>query len=219
MREADPLLSVGAARVAPVPPVPQFGQSRLLQALEAVLEPLVTVLSLWLLVWLVEGDLSPAWLIASIVMFALAFPGRRKLRLPAHKVVAGTLFTWAWTAGLLLAVGFASGHISEFSPVVIAHTMWFVPAAQLAAHWALRRAAPHLVRLQGPALRAVVVGMNEQGCLLADRLGTAADTGIEMVGYFDDRTTDRQHGADRHRWLGRLSEIGAYVKTHQIQLI
>jgi putative colanic acid biosynthesis UDP-glucose lipid carrier transferase len=218
MREADPL-SVGAARVPTVAAVPQFGQSRLLQALEAMLEPLVTVLSLWLLVWLIEDDLRPAWLIASILVFALAFPGRRQLRLSPGKVVAGTLLAWLWTASLLMAVGFATGHIQEFNPVVIAHTLWFVPAAQLVTHWALRRAAPHLVRLQGPALRAVVVGMTEQGCLLADRLATSADTGVELLGYFDDRTSDRQRGADRHRWLGRLSEIGAYAKANQVQLI
>ena len=219
MREADTLLGAGAARVAPVPAVPQFGQSRLLQALEAMLEPLVTVLSLWFVVWLFEGDLSPAWLVASIVVFALAFPGRRMLRLPPRKVVTGTLLAWLWTAGLLITAGFATGHIGDFDPVVIAHMLWFVPAAQLAAHWGLRRAAPHLVRLQGPALRAVVVGMNEQGCLLADRLGTVADTGIDLVGYFDDRTEDRQHGKERHRYLGRLADIGAYVKANQIQLI
>jgi putative colanic acid biosynthesis UDP-glucose lipid carrier transferase len=97
--------------------------------------------------------------------------------------------------------------------------MWFAPAAQLASHWALRRAAPHLIRLQGPALRAVVVGMNEQGCMLADRLVTTTDTGIQFVGFFDDRPRGRQHGSDRHRHLGHLSEVAGYVKDHRIDLI
>ncbi len=219
MREADPMMAVAAPHVPPIPRVPMLGQNRLLQALEAVLEPLVTVLSLWFLVWFFEDDLGPAWMIASIVVFALAFPGRRQLRLSPGRVVAGTLLSWLWIAGLLLAMGFATGQMSLFEPAVVVNWLWFAPVAQLATHWALRRAAPHLVRLQGPALRAVVVGMNEQGCSLADRLAAAADAGIELVGFFDDRTPDRQHGRDRHRHLGRLAEIAGFVKSNRINLI
>ncbi len=216
----EPLLRVPAP---PAPPsaaaVTALAQSRLLLALEAILEPLVTVLSLWLLVWLIEGELTPSWLVASVVAFALAFPGRSLLRSPPDRVFFSILLAWGWTSGLLLAMGFATGHIYLFSTTVVVNWLWFAPAAQLVAHWALRAAAPHLVRLQGPPLRAVVVGMNEQGCSLADRLAADCYSGIELVGFFDDRVPDRQFGRDRHRLLGRLSEIASFVKTHRVQLI
>jgi putative colanic acid biosynthesis UDP-glucose lipid carrier transferase len=213
LRAGVPLPLPSAASATPL------AQSRLLLALEAILEPLVTVLSLWLLVWIVEGDLTPAWLIASVVAFALAFPGRSLLRSPPDRVVVSTLLSWGWIAGLLLAMGFATGHIYDFSAAVVVNWLWFAPVAQLLSHWALRTAAPHLVRLQGPPLRAVVVGMNEQGCSLADRLAGASFAGIELVGFFDDRTPDRQHGADRHRLLGRVSDIADFVKANRVQLI
>jgi putative colanic acid biosysnthesis UDP-glucose lipid carrier transferase len=216
MPEAEPVMTVGAS---PAARAPALGQSRLLLALEAIVEPLVTVLSLWLLVWQFEGELTALWLTASVIAFALAYPGRPLLRLPPERVFVSILLSWGWTAGLLLAMGFATGHIDQFAPVVVVNWLWFAPASQLAAHWALRKAAPHLVRLQGPPLRAVVVGMNEQGCSLADRLVGAGDTGIEMVGFFDDREPERQHGRERHRLLGRLSDIAAYVKTHRVHLI
>jgi putative colanic acid biosysnthesis UDP-glucose lipid carrier transferase len=220
MPEAKPAFHV---HVPPPPPsaaaATALAQSKLLLALEAILEPGVTVLSLWILVWLFEGDLTPAWLVASIVAFALAFPGRSLLRSPPDRVFLSILLAWGWTAGLMLALGFATGHIYEFNTKVVVHWLWFAPAMQLAAHWGLRLAAPHLVRLQGPPLRAVVVGMNEQGCSLADRLNAAPYSGIELVGFFDDRTPDRQHGADRHRLLGRITEIADYVKANRVQLI
>ena len=219
MPEVDPLLGVRPSWLPPFPSVPQLGRSGLLQTLEVLLEPVVAVASIWLLACLAEGEVRPAWLIASIVVFALGFPGRRQLRLPARKVVVRTVLAWLWTAGLLLGMGFATGHIETFNPVVIAHSLWFVPVAQLGAHWALRVAAPHLVRLEGPALRAVVVGMNEQGCLLADRLAAASDAGIQLVGFFDDRTPDRQHGVERHRRLGSLADIAGYVKKNPTHLI
>lgn len=216
MREAESAIHVTAPAI---PSLPALGHNRLLLALEAVLEPLVTVLSLWVLVWRFEGELTALWLTASVVAFALAFPGRSLLRLPPDRVLLSILLAWFWTAGLLLAMGFATGYIAEFNSAVVVHWLWFAPASQLAVHWALRKAAPHLVRLQGPPLRAVVVGMNDQGCALADRLAGAGDTGIELVGFFDDRTPDRQRGRERHRLLGRLEEIATYVKLHRVHLI
>src|SRR6185369_7168045 len=117
--------------------VSELGESRLLHAVEAILEPVVTVLTLWLLVWFFENELTPSWLIASVVVFALAFPGRAQLRLPLDQVFVGTLLAWSWTAGLLLVMAFATGHIQEFSRAVVLNWLWFAPAAQLLVHWGL----------------------------------------------------------------------------------
>ena len=220
MRDADRVMHVPMPAAMPsAAAAAALAQSRLLTALETALEPLVTVFSLWVLVWIFEGELTSSWMIASVVAFALAFPGRSLLRAPPDRVMISILLAWGWTAGLLLAMGFATGHIHEFSAVVVVNWLWFAPAAQLATHWALRSAAPHLVRLQGPSLRAVVVGMNDQGCSLADRLANTPYTGVQLLGFFDDRTPDRQVGRERHHMLGRISEIASYVKAHRVQLI
>jgi putative colanic acid biosynthesis UDP-glucose lipid carrier transferase len=221
MPEAKSVL--GGLHVPPPPPsaaaATALAQNRLLLAVEAILEPVITVLTLWFLVWLFEGELGAKWLVASIVAFALSFPGRSLLRSPPDRVAINILLAWGWTAGLLLALGFATGHIYDFSAPIVVHWLWFAPATQLVAHWALRLAAPHVVRLQGPPLRAVVVGLNEQGCSLADRITSQPYAGIELVGFFDDRTPDRLYGGDRHRMLGRIADIASYVKTHRVQLI
>jgi putative colanic acid biosysnthesis UDP-glucose lipid carrier transferase len=220
MPEAKPVLGV---RVPPPPPsaaaATALAQSRLLLALEAILEPAIVVLSLWFLVWLLDGELNAGWLVASIVAFALSFPGRSLLRSPPDRVVFNILLGWGWTAGLMLALGFATDHIYDFPTMVIVHWLWFAPACQLVAHWGLRLAAPHLVRLQGPPLRAVVVGMNEQGASLADRITSAPYAGIELVGFFDDRTPERVYGSERHRMLGRIADIATFVKANRVQLI
>src|SRR5437763_12350522 len=119
----------------------------------------------------------------------------------------------------MLALGLSTGHIYAFSAPLVVTWLWFAPAMRLVAHWGLRLAAPHLVRLQGPPLRAVVVGMNEQGASLADRINSAPYAGIELLGFFDDRTPDRQHGAERHRMLGRIADIASFVKASRVQLI
>ncbi len=194
-------------------------ESRLLRWLDALIEPSMLVLSLWLLVWWFEGSVTPAWLVASVLAFALAYPGRTLLRAAPWQAVATLMFDWAWIAGLLLATAYATGYITQLSSAVVLNWLWFAPVAQVVGHWAFRKAAPHLVRLQGPPHKAVVVGLNEQGAWLADRLAQESDTGVELVGYFDDRIDGRHHGAGRHRYLGRLPDIAAYVKHHRIQLI
>ncbi|HYF20852.1 MAG TPA: undecaprenyl-phosphate glucose phosphotransferase [Ramlibacter sp.] len=230
MPEVERILAPVASAAAPavsVPPPPApalpgpavFSHSRLLRGFEAFVEPLVTVLSLWALVAFVEGRIESRWLVLSVLVFALSYPGRPQLRASAGRVVADTVLSWAWIAGLLFAMGYAVGHLDSFSREVVLHWLWVAPASQLAAHWALRQAAPTLVRLQGPPLRAVVVGMNEQGGSLADRLSMAHYTGVELLGFFDDRTPDRIHGRGRHRRLGQIREIAEYVKKHHVQLV
>jgi putative colanic acid biosynthesis UDP-glucose lipid carrier transferase len=229
MPEADPMLAgtsqgVAAGTAAPPPPpaLPGpavFSHNRLLRAFEAFLEPLATVASLWLLVLWVEGEITPRWLVVSIVAFALAYPGRPQLRASPARVVADTLLAWLWTVSLLVGMGYAVGHLEDFSRDVVLHWLWLAPCAQLLTHWGLRKAAPYIVQLQGPPLRAVVVGMNEQGGSLADRLTMSHYTGVELLGFFDDRTPDRIHGRGRYRMLGRIQEIADFVKKNNVQLV
>jgi putative colanic acid biosynthesis UDP-glucose lipid carrier transferase len=218
MPEFDPTLSAASAPAARLAQR-ATRESGLLQGLEAVLEPGVLVLSLWALVWTFDRQLEARWIIAAVVAFALAYPGRRRLPQAPGSVFAGVLFDWVWIAGLLLAMGFATGHIRSYDPEVVAHWLWVAPAAQLAAHWALRLGAPRLVRLQGPPRRAVVVGLNEQGRALADRLAATPWSDIELVGCFDDRRPDQPRGSKRHRYLGRMEDLPRYANAHRIDLI
>src|SRR3954464_8481414 len=123
-RQADPVLggavaaSAGAAPPPPPPTLPGpavFSHSRLLRAFEAFVEPLATVLSLWLLAWWFEGEVTPRWLVVAIVAFALVHPGRPQLRASPGRVVADTVLAWAWTSGLMVAMGYATGHLDDFS--------------------------------------------------------------------------------------------------------
>lgn len=219
MHEADRLFGAQVSSARPEVTASALSQSRILVFIEALLEPVILVLSLWLLVWLFKEPLTPLWLVVSVLAFALAFPGRSLLRLPPQRVMAKVLLAWGGISTLLLATGLATGHIRESSPVVVLNWLWFAPVAQLLSHWGLRVAAPHLLRLVGPPLRAVVVGLNEQGSTLADRLAAARYTGIELLGFFDDRTGTRHHIQRQHQMLGRLADIAGFAKVHRVQVI
>lgn len=196
-----------------------LGRSHLFIAIEAALEPLVLVFSLWALAFYFEGQVSPAYLILSVIVFSLSFPGTSQLRLPVGKAVLNIATHWLWIAGLLLLAGVATEYLYSLSVPVVGNWLWIAPVAQIAAHLGLRAAAPQLLKLQGPPRSAVIVGMNEQGVSLARHIAGSAYSGIELLGFFDDRSEERRGAQDEQGPIGKIDDLPAYVKQHRVQFI
>ena len=188
-------------------------------AVEAALEPVVLLLTLWGLAWRFEGSLPPAYLILSVLVFSLTFPGSSQLSFSAWRMVFNIVFNWFWIAGLLLLTGFATDYIYKFSGAAISNWLWLAPLAQIGAHLALRVGASQLLKLQGPPQRAVIVGMNDQGVSLANSIAGSAYSGIDLLGFFDDRGDKRRGVSANVRLVGGLEQLPAYVKANRVQLI
>src|SRR3982751_3058755 len=150
MAEANQLNSASAWLNQREPRSRGLGRSHLFTAVEAGLDPLVLVFSLWGLAFYYEGSVRPAYLILSLIVFSLTFPGSSQLRQPVWKVFSKIAFHWIWIAGLLLLTGYVTEYFHKFSMTVLSHWLWVAPAAQAGAHLALRAAAPQLLKLQGP---------------------------------------------------------------------
>lgn len=195
------------------------GRSYVFTVIEAALNPLVLVLSLWALAYRFEGAVHPGYLILAVIAFSLTFPGTSQLRLPVKKVIFNILFQWIWVAGLLLITGFVTDYFYQFSRAVVGHWLWVAPAAQLGAHLVLRAAAPQLVKLQGPPRTAVIVCMNHQGLSMARSISGSAYSGIELLGFFDDRGEERGIKQDEYPVVGKIDDLPAYVKQHKVQYV
>lgn len=196
-----------------------LGRSHLFTAIEAALDPFIFVVSLWVLALYFEGSVTPPYLILSVIVFSLTFPGTSQLRLPLRKVLFNVTFQWLWVAGLLLLIGSATGYFREFPMRVIGNWLWVAPLAQVAGHLTLRIAAPQILKLQGPPRGAVIVGVNDQGVSLAREIADSAYSGIELLGFFDDRGEDRQAAKSGHPLIGRIDDLPEYVKKHRVQSI
>ncbi len=245
MAEANPTFSAStaSARQAQGP----LGNN-MLSALEAILDPAILTLSLWLVSAGIEGQPLPPYLILGVIVFSITFPGASRLQFSIKRLIFDVLYSWFWVALLLFFLGFATGYIAEFSSHALTTWLWVAPMSQIGAHLVLRAAAPYLLMLQGPAQRAIIVGMNEQGMALAGRIHETRYSRIELSGFFDDRSQDRlyeavrgareathgatqrvtqeygglreaQHEAQRGRLLGRLRELPDFVKENRIQFI
>ena len=166
-----------------------------------------------------EGGLSGAFLILSVIVFSITFPGTSRLNKPWLPLVGSVLVNWTWTAGLLVLTGLATGYQREFPREAILSWLVIAPIAQLGAHVLFRLSAPFLITRQGPPRRAIIVGMNEQGVALAGRVGETPYSRIEFTGFFDDRNLKRLDASGDYRMLGPLAELPQFVREKNIQLI
>jgi putative colanic acid biosysnthesis UDP-glucose lipid carrier transferase len=196
-----------------------LGRSHLFTGIEAALDPLIFVFSLWALAFYMEGAVAPGYLILSVIVFSLTFPGTSQLRLPVRKLLFNVTFQWVWIAGLLLLTGLATGYFYDFSMRVLGNWLWVAPLAQVAGHLSLRAAAPQLLKLRGPAQGAVIVGVNDQGVSLARQITGSAYSGIELLGFFDDRGEDRRAAGGGHPLIGKIDDLPDFVKKHRVQSI
>jgi putative colanic acid biosynthesis UDP-glucose lipid carrier transferase len=198
---------------------PPLGKDNLLSVFEIGLEPFVLVMSLWGVALYFDGELSAPYLILTVLLFAITFPGTPRLGMALWQIVGAVAVSWAWTASLLVLTGYATGYEREFSRHVMLTWLVVAPFAVIAGHLLLRLCAPALVRLQGKPRRAIIVGMNSQGVALASRVGETPYTRIELYGFFDDRDLDRLDASSDYRMIGKLSELSKFVREKDIQLI
>ena len=205
---------------------PALSDSGVLRAVDLLLEPLLHVLALWAAAVWVQGRIDLAWMGLAVLVFALSCPGRSRLREAWPRAALGVVEDVLGLLCVIWAAAWLGGLAQGSALQVLLRWTSLTLGGQLAAAALLRQGAPWLVRLQGPPLRAVVAGLNAQGRLLAQRLAVSRESGLQLVGCFDDRQDERPADAKERqaplplpRLLGRLSQLPAYVKTHRIHRI
>ena len=196
-----------------------LAKDNLLSIFESILQPTALVLSLWGLSFYFEGELPPSYIILSVLVFALTFPGRSRLQNTYPMVVLDVFLNWAWFAGLLFLTGFATGYLREFSQKALLAWVWLAPLSELGGWLLLRTFAPILLRLQGPVQRALIVGVNEQGVALANQIALSPYCRIQVCGFADSRSTERITAKTPHSVLGKISDLTHLIKSHNIQQI
>ncbi|MBW2161536.1 MAG: hypothetical protein JRH14_16470, partial [Deltaproteobacteria bacterium] len=121
---------------------------------------------------------------------------------------------WAgWFIGVvpvLLFLLFLSKRSEEFSRVIV--SSWFVLAPFLVSVWrTMTTVWLRELRARGYNTRgAAIVGMTELGEQLALQMQTMPSLGLEVYGYYDDRTDDRCHPIPESlgQRAGSLSDVG-----------
>ena len=195
-----------------------LGQSNVLGALDRLVCPTAQIAALWLAVFIWNGSVQAPYVMLSLLVFALTFPGNPRLLSQRRALLFDVLFNWLWVALLLALGGYFTGYLEDFSRPVLLTWLCLAPLTDLGASVLLRMAAPALLRLQGPGPRAIVVGMNGQGLALANKLSTSPFSRTDFLGFVDGRSAERL-GDTRFRLLGTLEGLHAVMQRDNVQVI
>lgn len=196
-----------------------LGRNNLIHMTEALLDPLALTLSIWGVGLFFEQELTAPYLILSLLAFSLTFPGQSRLQMTLRRSIFDIVTAWLFIAALILFFGYATRSLTLFSSDAITHWLWVTPLTQAIAHIAFRLTMPALLALQGSRRRAVIVGMNEQGLALADRIACSPYSNIELLGFFDDRAEERIVKTANWSITGKMGELAQYAKEQKVQLI
>ncbi len=215
----DAPVALPPASVKPAVRTSTLGNDNLLSQFEAFVGPVAYVFSLWALSHYFEGAILPQYLVLSLVTFAISFPGTARLQASVASLAGESVINWAWTASLLLLMGWVTGYTSAFSERVLYTWLWLAPLSKFGSALAIRRMAPLLLSWQGPAQRALIVGMNEQGLALANGITASLYSRIKLIGFVDNRSPERLDTNNCYKLLGKHEQLAHIVRDHNIKLI
>ncbi|BCM24230.1 undecaprenyl-phosphate glucose phosphotransferase [Methyloradius palustris] len=197
-----------------------IARDNILFIIEAFLQPVTIVLALWGLYYHFYGELTPLCLTLSLILFLLNFPAHSNIHDPDLESISNVLISWFSIAGFILVFGWFTEYIGLFSVKAIVCWLLVTPVFQLFAILLLRLAAPIIIKLQGPAKRSVIVGINEQGLALAASIAKDQYSTTKLIGFFEDRELDRVPKLPSNTsHLGAISSVASYVKENRIDSI
>jgi len=189
------------------------------RAIESFLDPVVAIALLFAVAGSHGERFGPPYVIVALVTFSLTFPGDFYLRDTTLRMVRKTVWSWLFTATVLMAFGFASGYVHYFPREIV--TIWLagLPAVWLITRCGARALLPHLMALKPYRRKAVVVGCNEIGLRLAREFAHNPFHGVAFSGFFDDRERERLDGIGESPILGTLNQLATFVKETSVDHI
>ena len=189
-----------------------------------LLDPFMIWGMLILLAWIYDETFTGYYLVLMIITFFISsyvyeqtniYRTWRNGNLLVY--ISDTLIGWGIIISILMFLGYATRLTYRFSEEVI--MAWFIAtplmliASHLAVHWIATSK-----RRRGKTCSVVIVGANEVGQNLVERIAEYPYLLMEARGFFDDRNASRRIQGNIPL-LGAVSEVASYVRQHNIEMI
>lgn len=197
----------------------------LISFFQRVLDPLIIMGTLYLLSVLGGTPFTGYSLVLMILAFFISSsvfqyvdPYRtwRSGRMLAY--ARDVLVGWAVTVLILIFLGSATGLAFHYDRDLVLGWFLLTPFVLLASHLAARRLIADPGR-GGEVRSVVIIGANDASLKFAATVERNPNLFMQVCGFFDDRTDDRWPETMREPMLGRMADIAAYVRTHNIKMI
>lgn len=128
------------------------------------------------------------------------------------------LIAWAIVVGILLALDMATGLGDEYGKQMLLVWIFLTPILLFISQSGVR-AYLEALRKDGRIRRAVIVGANDLGCKLADRIHHQRSLMVRVDAFFDDRLDERCDAKLLPIVAGGLKGVADYVTKFDIDLV
>lgn len=186
---------------------------------QVALDPFTAICILLISVAIFGEQFGGPYLILALIVFSLTFPSRLPGQVDILGLARNVLANWFAVVGLLIAIGWVTRTLDAFDSRVIYTWVLATPVALFVAHLLVPVTLPRLLAAEGMHRVAVIVGGGKLGRKLFEQIQGSPLSGIRIVGYFEDRSLGRIGKLDSGEFLGSLSQLAGYAKTHRVDLI
>lgn len=131
------------------------------------------------------------------------------------------LIAWAYTVPVLLGIGLVTTANAYYTYASKLVWIFGVPAAMVVSRFVLRKAL-QAVRAQGfNSNKFAICGTNDLGIQLARNIEGSPELGLNLTGFFDDRTNDRTSEVPTEvgQSLGNLDELILHAREGKIDTV
>lgn len=200
----------------------------LISVFERLINPCIIIGTLLAVTLLAGVSFDGYYLVLAIITFFISskafdrvslLRSWRKMHFAVHG--RGILIAWLIVIGLLLFLGYATKLSDVYSrPTLL---IWFIitPVVLILSHVIARYIICKRISLRDKQRTVVIVGASELGLQLASRIASDPYLGVEVKGFFDDRSPERLSDTVNPRLplLGRMCDLPDYVTKHRISTV
>lgn len=145
--------------------------------------------------------------------------GGRLARFQMVREVASLAARWALVLIIIAVSGYITDFHSHYPPAVLGSWAVLTPVCLLAVHWLMDDGFRRIIQSQEVVRSSVIVGGNDPGRALANRIQEHPELGFRVVGFFDDRSRERLGSLEGFELIGGLKDVSQYVFSHGIDVI
>jgi len=183
------------------------------------LEATVALGTLAVCAWYFREPFHGPYIILALLVFSLTFPGRAPRGTSAGAIAREVLGGWILIVALLLMLGWATRTIGSFDERVLVAWVALTPVLMFASDMLAPIVLPRVMAAEGIQRKAVIAGAGSLGRKLAERIAATPYLGVEVAGFFDDRSPDRLTEVSQDKILGGVDRLAEYAKRNQVDLI
>jgi putative colanic acid biosynthesis UDP-glucose lipid carrier transferase len=179
------------------------------------------IMTLFFLAIYFEDRVTSQYVVLSIMLFALSFPGSWVKSKSFFEELFNTFRQWFFIIGILLFFGYATGYLNQFTQQVILLWGLVTPLILISSHFLVDRYLSSKHYIASVKKTAVIIGVNELSLQLQDRISSSAELAIEVKGFFDvvSERSPAQLPLSDYQLIGTVAQLPSYVKMNKIDLI